>query len=221
MMAWYVFAFVDERPTGRRGSGLSGALSVREVPGGFVVVERRADVVPTELGALKKHDAVIARLANAVPAILPVRFGTLMEMDEIEEALQERDTEIAAAFALVRGRVQFSWRDTREARREARGSRREARGAPDSGTEYLRRAARAASPAPPPVFRTVRDTLRSLVAEERFQSPTTPLPGALYHLVDRGSQERYRLVANKLASPDAGLRVTGPWAPFAFTPDLL
>ena len=218
-MAWYVFAFVDERPAGRCGSGLSGTLSVRAVPGGFAVVERRVDVVPAELGALKTHDAVVARLAGTLPAILPVRFGTLMEMGEIEDALQDREAEMAEAFARVRGRVQFTWRDVR---REARSARRETAGAKAAtGTAYLRRAAQAASPTPPPVFKTVRDSLGPLVVEERYQATTSPLPAALYHLVDRGNRDRYRLTAQTLAAASSALRVTGPWAPFAFTPDLL
>ena len=76
----------------------------------FVVVERRADVPPVEFGSLKKHQDVVVRLAKQVPAILPVRFGTLLEPEHLEEALQERDAEIADAFDLVRDRVQFTWR---------------------------------------------------------------------------------------------------------------
>src|SRR6476469_1958254 len=97
-MAWYVFALVDERPRGRPGIGLDGGLSAQAVPGGFAIVERRADVPPMEFGTLKKHDAVLARLADAVPAILPVRFGTLLEPDHLQEALLDRDEEIVEAL---------------------------------------------------------------------------------------------------------------------------
>ena len=90
-MAWYVFALVDAIPAGRAGKGLSGALSLRKLPWGFLVVERRADVPPAEFGSLKAHQDVVARLAKHVPAILPVRFGTLLETGPLEEALQERD----------------------------------------------------------------------------------------------------------------------------------
>ena len=121
-MAWYVFALVDAIPAGRAGKGLSGALSLRKLPGGFLVVERRADVPPAEFGSLKAHQDVVARLAKQVPAILPVRFGTLLETGQLDEALQERDEEIHEAFALVRGRVQFTWRIKRGAGIGDRGS---------------------------------------------------------------------------------------------------
>src|SRR4051812_17750115 len=116
MMPWYVFALVDAHPAGRAGSGLSGPLSLRKLPAGFAGVERRADVPPVEFGSLKNHQDVLARLAGSVPAILPVRFGTLLDDDHLDEALEERGEDIAEAFDLVRGRVQFTWRAKRRKR---------------------------------------------------------------------------------------------------------
>jgi len=146
-MPWYVFALVDAVPKGTPGKGLTGNLSLREVPGGLAVVERRADVPPMEFGTLQKHQAVVARLCERVPAILPVRFGTLLEGEEIEEVLQERDGEIAEAFSVVRRRVQFTWRrtkDTKEAKetkeqrtkeRKTKERVRDPRGEAETGTE--------------------------------------------------------------------------------------
>ena len=156
-MPWYVFALVDEKPRGRPGTGLAGGLLARPIAGGFAIVERRADVPPPELGTLKKHDAVVTRLAEAVPAILPVRFGTLLDIEEIDEALLDRDEEIAAAFDAVRGRQQFTWRGAARASRSVQGGT-GGRGvkAAASGTAYLRAAARASRAAPPPPFRAAR-----------------------------------------------------------------
>jgi len=213
-MPYYVYALVDERPAGRPGRGIGGTVSSRAVPGGFAVVERRADVPPAEFGVLKKHDSLVSRIASKVPAILPVRFGTLLEMEEIEEALQDREEEIADAFTAVRGRVQFTWRSgRREGRTPAPTSR------ITSGTAYLRQAAAAA--APPAVFRSIREKLRPLIVSERYQAPASALPGALYHLVDRGAVERYRLIGAGLTAGNPLARMTGPFPPFAFTPDLL
>jgi len=219
MMPWYVFALVDRPPGKRQGRGLASALAVREVPGGFAVVERRADVPPAELGSLTKHDAVVARLAASVPAILPVRFGTLLELDEMDEALEDREEELAEAFELVRGRVQFTWRVARGAR-GAQGAQ-GARGAKDpmSGTEYLLRAAGKA--APPVAFRTIREKTRPIVAAERYQAATPSLPESLYHLVERDDIERYQGMAATLAAAAPATRVTGPFPPFAFAPELL
>jgi hypothetical protein len=194
------------------------------VPGGFAILERRADVPPAEFGTLKKHDEVVARLARDVHAILPVRFGTLMEMDEIDEALAERDEEIADALNSVRDRVQFTWRRAMGSRRvQSDAARRGNADAPAgrSGTEYLRAVARAAKPAPPAAFRVVRDKLRRLSIAERYQPATASLPDSLYHLVDRSGISRYRSVAEGLAHASPILTLTGPFPPFAFTPGVL
>jgi hypothetical protein len=114
-MAWYVFALLDAPPA-RRMQGLSGPIAVREMGPCYVAAERRADVPPIELGALKRHHLVVARLWKAVPAVLPVRFGTLLESTDIGEALEEKDDELAEAFDRVRGRAQFSWRAPRTPR---------------------------------------------------------------------------------------------------------
>jgi hypothetical protein len=228
-MAYYVFALVDQRPRGRAGAGLTGGLIARPIPGGFVIVERRADVPPVELGALKKHDSVVRRLADAVPAILPVRFGTLLEVESIEEALLDRDEEIGEAFDAVRNRQQFTWRRaarigrSASALRAARPGKAQGRGAiAASGTAYLRAAVQAARPpAAAPAFRAAREKLRPFVAVERYQPATSTLPDSLYHLVDRGSAARYRALAETLASASPLIRVTGPFPPFAFTPELL
>ena len=222
-MPWYVFALVDAVPKGTPGKGLTGNLSLREVPGGLAVVERRADVPPMEFGTLQKHQAVVARLCERVPAILPVRFGTLLEGEEIEEVLQERDGEIAEAFSVVRRRVQFTWRrakDTKEAT-ETKERVRDPRGEAETGTEYLLRAARAKSPAPPPAFRALRSKVAPLVAAERYQPAAAQLPASLYHLVDRSAIERYEVIGEAIAHASPGLRLSGPFPPFAFAPEIL
>jgi hypothetical protein len=232
-LPWYVFALVDAVPKGTPGKGLTGNLSLREIPGGLAVVERRADVPPMEFGTLQKHQAVVARLCERVPAILPVRFGTLLEGEEIEEVLQERDGEIAEAFSVVRRRVQFTGRrtkDTKEAKetkeqrtkeRKTKERVRDPRGEAETGTEYLLRAARAKSPAPPPAFRALRSKVAPLVAAERYQPAAAQLPASLYHLVDRSAIERYEVIGEAIAHASPGLRMSGPFPPFAFAPEIL
>lgn len=229
-MGWYVFALADAVPGARHGRGLKGPLTARRVPGGVAIVERRADVPPVDFDTLKRHEAVVARVAATSPAVLPVRYGTLLEADEIDEALAGRGEEIREALEAVRDRVQFTWR-TRGARgaqgaRGARGARgalgaQGARGgqAAMTGAEYLRRAA--ANAVPPAAFRAIRDTLKPLVAGERYQPATLSLPDSLYHLVDRDRVDHYLRTARKLADASPALRVTGPFPVFAFTPELL
>jgi hypothetical protein len=222
-MPWYVFALVDGTPSGAKGRGLSGPLGLRKIPGGFAVVERRADIPPAEFGSLKLHHDVVAKLASRVDAILPVRFGTLLDADAIDEALDERDEEIADAFAVVRGRVQFTWRRAGSGKREAGSRKREAgsRKLVGSGTEYLLRAARAARPAPPAAWRGLRAKLAPLVAAERYQPASSALPESLYHLVARDKSARYSTMGAALRHAKPNLSLTGPWPPFAFAPELL
>jgi hypothetical protein len=231
-MAWYVFALVDAIPSRRAGKGLTGPLSIRKVAGAFAVVERRADVPPVEFGSLKQHQDVVARLAAQVPAILPVRFGTLLESEHLEEATNERDGEIAEAFDVVRDRVQFTWRSRRDrgsgiglsagalAKAEDRKTAR-ATGSAKSGTAYLRQAARAANPSPPAAFRALRSKLAPLFTKQRYQPGTPAIPEAVYHLVDRANLERYAAAAAALRKTSPLLTVTGPFPPFAFAPEIL
>jgi hypothetical protein len=188
------------------------------VAGAFAAVERRADVPPIEFGLLRKHQAVVSRLAARVPAILPVRFGTLVSPAELHELLDERDDELAEAFAHVRHRVQFTWR-TRTKGRALSTDRGEAR--IQSGTQYLRRAARSANPPIPAIFRLVRAGLRPLIADERHEPAAGTRGGRLYHLVEARAVAEYAKRASRIEHARGTLAVSGPWPPFAFAPDAL
>ena len=221
-MAWYVFALVDDMPAGKPGTGLSGPLGIHRIGSILAVVERRADVPPAEFGTLQRHQAVVTELASRVPAILPVRFGTLLETDALEEVLGEREGDVADGFDLVRDRVQFTWRRTqvRSTKTEVRSTKRTTT-TELSGGEYLRQAARAVKPAPPAAWRAIRSKLAPLVASERYQPASAATPESLYHLVGRTETQKYRLLADKLASSSPSVTVTGPFPPFAFTPEFL
>jgi Gas vesicle synthesis protein GvpL/GvpF len=228
-MSWYVFALVDAPPHGPLGRGLKGALRARAAAGAFALVERRADVPPPELGSLRRHQAVVSRIANAVPAILPVRFGTLLDDDALDEALADREADIAEAFALVRHHVQFTWRggakpEVRHRSSDPRiptGLRPAMIGATQPGLQYMRQLARRARGTPPSAFRPVREKLGRLVAMEKFEAAAMSRGDSLYQLVDRDGVARYERIARRLASEMPGLRLSGPFPPFAFAPDVL
>lgn len=223
-MSLYVFALVDAPPAGRPGTGLSGPLSLRRVGDAFALIERREDVPPAEFGTLQRHQAVLTDVAARVPAIIPVRFGTLMDADTLDEALNEREEDLEEAFATVRDRVQFTWRRSGAARTKgsnsASGSRR-SKVTELSGAEYLRGAARRSRPAPPAAWKALRGTLAHLVALERYQPATGQLPESLYHLVPRAAIEDYQQAAAELRARPPAPTLTGPFPPFAFAPELL
>ena len=216
MTAFYVFAVTDAVPK-TAGRGLGGPLVLRPIAGVYVALERRADVPPVELGTLKRHHQTVERLANRVPAILPVRYGTLLTSDDIEEALEDRREELADALDLVRGRRQMTWRIAAGRRQRAVES---ADAPPLSGAEYLRRASRSASASTAPAFRRVRACVGELAIAERYQQPTATLPESVYHLVDRAKVDAYQDASKDLRESNKALTLSGPWAPYAFVPDL-
>jgi hypothetical protein len=217
-MAWYVFALLDAPPSRRVGRGLSGPIALREVGACYVAVERRADVPPIEFGALKQHHDVVARLWERVPAVLPVRFGTLLDSAEIAEALEDNDEEVTEAFDLVRGRAQFSWR-ARGVQRRARSTAPARQRDPMSGTDYLRRAARAT--APPRRFSPIRRGVGRFSAAERYEPARSSVSETLYHLVDRERIHAYLAAASKIPSSSSMPSVSGPFPAYAFVPELL
>jgi hypothetical protein len=215
-MSLYVFALMDA-PIARAGRGLRGPVVVRPVAGAFAAVERRADVPPIEFGTLQSHETIVDRLATRVPAILPVRFGTLLSAEELDEAMGERMEEVQDAFGVVRGCVQFTWRSSSAAAiTPARTKTVNAR----SGTDYLRRLVRAAHPEPPPSFKRAR-MLGTLAAAQRFMPASGVSPAALYHLVDRRRVGAYSAAASRVHAEAPGLSWSGPFAPYAFAPELL
>jgi hypothetical protein len=217
-MAWYVFALIDAVPSRRAGKGLTGPIVLRKLGAYYVVVERRADVPPIELGALKKHHDIVARLWEGVPAVLPVRFGTLLDSEEIAEALDGKDDEVMEAFDLVRGRAQFSWRAPGAPGR-ARSRTASRQPGTMSGTEYLRRAARAT--APPPRFSAIRRRVGRFTAAERYEPARSAVPETLYHLVDRERIGAYLAAASRIPSASTMPTPSGPFPAYAFVPEIL
>jgi len=231
-MPLYVFALIDAAPAGPSGRGLGSSLTFRRVAGVFAAVERRADVPPVEMGSLAAHQRIVERLADRASAILPVRFGTLLTIEELEESLTDRDEELADALDFVRGRRQMTWR-VRRARAKGRGAKSEDRGPKTedrrvggegrrvkSGTEYLLRARAAAATTASPAFRSVRERIGPLAAAERYQRQTDRLPESFYHLVDYTHMDHYKRAARELLESTSALTMSGPWAPYAFVPEL-
>ncbi len=217
-MPWYVFALTDSTPASP-GKGLRGPIAFRPIGRLFAAVERRADVPPVELGSLQAHQQIVERLAAKVPAILPVRFGTLLSSEEIEEALVDRDDELSDALAFVRGRRQMTWRLRKPRRAGRRTTPRDARLTASSGADYLRHAMRAARPIPPRTFKRIADTVGRLAVAERYQQPAGAIPDALYHLVEGARVESYASASRRLLESAPALVLSGPWAPYAFVPE--
>jgi hypothetical protein len=212
-VALYVIAIV-EAPVPPFRVGRRPFRSVKCASGVFAIVERRTEVpAVTDLHLRAQHRAVL-HAAKQVDAILPVRFGTLLQADDLADVVCSFDEDFRAALADVRGKVQMTLRLVGGSPRSA-PSRAPARRTP-SGRAHLE-ALRAALHVPVP--RNAQALLRAVapfVARERRERGAAL--ATVYHLVKREDVRNYRAAFD--AHVVAGAILTGPWPPFAFTPRL-
>jgi hypothetical protein len=222
-----VYALLDARPRRALPPDFDGRLLALVAAAGlWAAVSRRPTAPPLDARALRAHDATIRALSAMTPALLPVRFGTLVtDAAALTQALAPRTAALGEALALVREREQMTLRvrgaaPIAEPVAVARGRGRE----PGPGTRYLaaRRAAMERARAVPQID-ALRARLGALVKAERVERH----PGAthlvsVYHLIPRGRSRTYlAAVRREAAGGNAVLRATGPWPPYAFAPDPL
>jgi hypothetical protein len=186
-----------------------------DLGGLHAAVERRHDPPALSESSLNTQHEIVTRLADLIDAVVPARFGALIEEGELRNILAARRHVVAEALALVHGRVQMTvrFREAPESMRRssARGS------AAMSGTAYLE-ARRNAARAMPALAGVVATAVADLTIAERSEVGTERAPAVLYHLIARGSVARYNDAVSLLKSP--AVSVSGPWPAFAFAPDL-
>ena len=224
-MSQYVYALLAAPPRGDAGAGLD-AEPLRFVPveGVLAAVGEMAAPPPVSPTTLRAHDTVIRRLAAAVDAILPVRFGTLLPGEHaLAEAIAGRAPRLREALALVAGREQMTLRVFGEA-----ASIDDDLATADElgpGARYLERRRRYARRAVTvPELAPLRPYVAALVRAEHAQRhDAPPLLASVYHLIDRGASSAY---VGAVAAGTAALAPTravpsGPWPPYAFAPESL
>jgi hypothetical protein len=227
-MPLYVYAIVN-RPVRTRSPSSAAGVRLRPVVGGgtaAIVADCDEQPSPT-VSALRKHDAVVRRIARAVPAILPVRFGTIVETDRSLAALLEAwSAELEPALGLVERREQMTLRLFGRGAADPGASlplALEPDTADHPGTRYLDRLARAHARArSAPELEAINEALAPIVTAERIsRHDTGPLLLTAYHLIPRGKARIYRAVLKRRAAA-LGLRAiaSGPWPPYAFVPEL-
>ena len=221
----YVYALLGDAPAPDAGAGLRDEpLRVVRVGDLLVAVGDMAESPAVSEATLRAHDAVIRRLADAVDAILPVRFGSLLPESGLADVLGSRARELSEALAMVAGRQQMTLRVLGDASAPASvAPTAEIPGDAGPGARYLaaRRAEwRRAREAPE--LEPLRPGLERLVKAERVtRHDTPPLLASVYHLIDRGSSAEYRAAVERSASTGVRVVATGPWPPYAFAPKAL
>jgi hypothetical protein len=225
-----VYAITGSAPTGPVTEANRRVQPIRIGQLTAIVASRRRLPVPSARN-LRQYHRTVAAIAAAVPAILPMRFGTLVDEEELASILRSRAASLRAALTRVRGRVQMTIRiagpgvaDSLDAARgETHGGgeavphgvagQRAAMEGP--GTRYLRNRLPVEDPAVGRVLRPLRQAVRRWVADEQVMSRAGV--ASVYHLVPRRSAAAY-VRALEQAARGAGLdvRVSGPFPPYAF-----
>jgi len=225
-MSQYVYALLAERPHGDAGPGLDAEpLRFVRIDGVLAAVGDMAAAPPVTPTTLRAHDAVVRRLAAAVDAILPVRFGTLVDGDEraLADAVAGRAPRLREALALVAGREQMTLRVFGNA--APVGDVGPIASELGPGARYLEsRRRQTQRDADVPELAPMRSRLAALVRAERAQRhDAPPLVASVYHLIDRGGGAAYldAVAASAAALAPTRAVATGPWPPYAFAPESL
>jgi hypothetical protein len=236
-----VYAIVGRSSSRRtliRASDAGGA-SVRPVNARATaaVVSDCSGSVSASAQALRDHDRIVRRIAKVAPAILPVRFGTLVESERsLVGLLDAWSDDLQKALALVDRRCQMTLRlfaPTGAAPLEEGSVAGEhaqniehaeaAQTAARPGTSYLmRRSQEQAAAQLAPELEPLREAFASIVAAERVTRHNQgPLILTAYYLIPRTAVAVYRRLLRRHA-PALGGRATvsGPWPPYAFVPEL-
>ena len=175
-----------------------------------VVAEGEAYPVTPE--ALAAHDAVVRRLAERFDALLPVRFGEKVKDEaELAKLLAPRAPRFAEALERVRGCAQMTLRVFGDPEPIAEPDQ----GGP--GTRYLEARRRARSlPEIAPLVEALRPLLRD---EKTVRHDQGSYFGTAYHLVRREDVPAYLALVER-TEIHRRVTVSGPWAPYAFAPNL-
>ena len=206
MATLYVYALTDTA----LDTWTDGDRTLESVPvdGFFAVSERRESPPALEEAEVRRQHSIVSRIAEAVPALLPARFGSLVNAEELAAIVRQRHPVIHQALDRVRGMAQMTVRFPAPSTASPDGP-------PASGRAYLKRRLKEASPPIPPRVAAALDAVRRFVVEES-RKPADAGVLAVYHLVRRPDVTSYRDGIGTVP----GMVVTGPFPPFAFAPDL-
>lgn len=221
MSQWYVYALVDRRMPRRR---IHGHAIEAVAAGGIYAMAERMRRAPelTEANLIRQHD-IVRRLASAASAILPARFGSLLEHAELERIVHLRGPQLRAAFDLVRGCEQMTVRLAGAEPLPPKDVSARRASPPPTGTEYLQQRREAAGYPLPDAVARLNAAVRALVRADRAEPGRFGVRAIVYHLIERKRRSAYRraIAAASAHAAPFEMSVTGPFPPFAFAPELL
>lgn len=189
-----------------------------EVGGVHAAIERIKEAPALSEAALRQQHELVIRIAAVLDAVLPARFGSFCDVEELGKILELRREAIRTALELVRGREQMTVRFAGD----PLAGRSTAPTAPISGAQYLRNRRDAFASRLPPGLNLLRAAVERAVVSERVEVAEGRMPATVYHLIGRGTAGDYRrLLARIQPRLEGAMAVSGPWPPFAFAPEWL
>lgn len=227
----YLYALAGQGGEIDLGTGLVGEPLRRLEVGPVAAILGEMEPPTVTPGVLAAHDAVVRRLAEHLPALLPARFGQAIPDESTLTAwIAARERDLVDALALVQGCVQMTLRvfagpDAGEPAAPVPADLPEDWG-PGARFLHARREAAARARALPEIA-PLRDALRPLLRAERIERAQSGKPGrpwaTAYDLVPREEADAYARAVAETAPRLAGWKVTatGPWPPYAFAPGLI
>jgi hypothetical protein len=224
----YVYGLLSTAPQEPLGVGITGEpLRVVKCGRLLAAVGDMAEAPPVSATTLREHDRVVRRLTALADAVLPVRFGSLVDDEsEVARHLESAEEALESALDLVKGREQMTMRIYQRAENSEREESMPAE--PDRadvgpGARYLHARRRAsAHETRSAAFAALLPAVETLVSAERIEAhETAPLIASIHHLVERGQGAAYTAAVDMTAASLDRVRVVvgGPWPPYAFAPE--
>lgn len=230
MSRLYLYAILGRAPEAPLGLGLRDEPLSLVTVGAVAAVVGEMDESPTATAhSVRAHDAVVRRLAGISESILPARFGTVEDAPAIREWLEAADG-LPDALRLVAGREQMTLHVFDDAAPAPvalpeRSEETEEEALLGPGARYLAERRRHQQRTERlPELAPLRARLDDLVRAERVEPRSAPpLRASVYHLIDRGRSAAYRAAVETSVAQLLGvrLRVSGPFAPYAFVPEVV
>ena len=208
----YVYAFVERPASVPDVQGIDDAALSVESAGELDVVVSRHEALPREASepAVLAHARVVEALAASNDAVLPARFGGAhTDAAALRAAVEDRQDELIAALARVRGCVELGVRALAPAAEPAPAP---------SGADYMRarleqrqETERLADELHAPLAAVAREATQTVGATQRL------LLSAAY-LVPRDEVSAFTQLVQKLQAEHSNLGIvcTGPWPPYSF-----
>ena len=178
----------------------------------------------TRKNALAHHEVVRSITEQTTP--LPVRYGTIVTVQQLSDYVSTHYRAIKAKLADVRGGVEMNVRMIRTIAGADTSQDFEKENVPGPGTAFLREKQRELLRAEAGVDQKrelsswLREKLGDLIKEERISlvpSQTVILARA-DHLIERIDVQEYRTKMAKAVEerPEVRFMVSGPWPPYSF-----